>query len=832
MSSVDVTENAKKRKFIRKSSSASNSCESLSADESCSASSAGSEGGSVSVSESKEPQVCEAITDASRAGVSKSSSLVGLCWRFLCDAMLVTFIISTVLGVVHNTNQPKIRAAFRPRPFLVGPHVSDYYQGNVFQAFQDAGQFENSLLMFYAPWDRESQQARSVLLEVGKFFSETDILIAAVNCWYPTSDCAKEFGGKASGTRYPVFIFYPSRLKGIQYRGPVLADHLIDWVRRARYPLTPLLSLQHFHTVHSEHSSLLLGYLPSLTTNSLDINLVPLLQCSHHLLETDPATRVLVTSDPALARGLHLHVNHPVRLVTWNSTVSYPNKTVDGARCGLWSLRRVTRPASWLQLPARKSLVLSKMLGEQSLLVFSPRLRLRRSYLETAVTEVAARYSDCNSTSTTAHFLAALRSRLSLRKDNVGACQSKLAIRSSCLLRSFSSESRELRPACQHAPLHNVSGHCDLAGPADSLDQEVDFLLSEAEAERRHEAQYGEGGGWGRGSSAQYWAETDPVSGLGCKNNRSLNILMVDSRSQGGLHLLADSLGLDLSHLPALAVISVAEESLSLVSTVAETQNLTEALQGALLSWHSGQAESTNGLRSSDRSSRVQLGRDCSSGQAEVSCLQQVTRDNFQSEILQSNQSTVLLYTSSFCSQCSVTAHVVHSVNRILAGVEDIQFRMVDTTRNDLNWQFTALAYPSVIFFPSKRKENSRVFPTNKELNSTSLLNFILSNLSPEQRLRLALNSCDNNCVAKLKLHASHKLKTLDHFIKRRSISRSLTNTRLGTVLVKQIRHVRTVLYVLTALSERESPRDGLNLPQSGSQKYYSAIVEKFMNFS
>ena len=130
-----------------------------------------------------------------------------LCWRILCDTMLVTFIISTVLGVVHNSNQPKIRAAFRPRPFIVGSHVKDYYQGNVFQAFKDAGQFENSLLMFYAPWDRESQEARPALLELGKFFSETDILIAAVNCWYPTSDCAKEFGGKASGTRYPVFIF-------------------------------------------------------------------------------------------------------------------------------------------------------------------------------------------------------------------------------------------------------------------------------------------------------------------------------------------------------------------------------------------------------------------------------------------------------------------------------------------------------------------------------------------------------------------------------------------------------------------------------------------------
>lgn len=139
--------------------------------------------------------------------------LCKLCWHLLCDIMLIIFILSSVLGVVTNTNQPKIRGAPRPRPFIIGGNVKDYYQGNVFQTFKDARKFENSLLMYYAAWDRESQEARAVLLKIGEFFSQTDILVAGVNCWYPTSDCAKEFGGKSSGTRYPVFIFYPSAIK-------------------------------------------------------------------------------------------------------------------------------------------------------------------------------------------------------------------------------------------------------------------------------------------------------------------------------------------------------------------------------------------------------------------------------------------------------------------------------------------------------------------------------------------------------------------------------------------------------------------------------------------
>ena len=146
----------------------------------------------------------------------------------------------------------------------------------------------------------------------------------------------QEFGGKASGNRFPVFVFYPSYLKvmsffltwfktvnnssevilifqGIQYRGPIRADHLISWILRCRYPVIPLLDVNHFNQISTEHSNVLVGYLPQLRTNKLDSNLPPLLQCANSLLETDPDTRVLVTSDANLARALHLHVNHPLR---------------------------------------------------------------------------------------------------------------------------------------------------------------------------------------------------------------------------------------------------------------------------------------------------------------------------------------------------------------------------------------------------------------------------------------------------------------------------------------------------------------------------------------
>ena len=72
----------------------------------------------------------------------------------------------------------------KPVPFFSRSshhRVTDYYKGDVFrvnnrfhkhnlqvdfQAFSDAGQYENSLFMFYAPWDRASQEARETLIQV------------------------------------------------------------------------------------------------------------------------------------------------------------------------------------------------------------------------------------------------------------------------------------------------------------------------------------------------------------------------------------------------------------------------------------------------------------------------------------------------------------------------------------------------------------------------------------------------------------------------------------------------------------------------------------------
>ena len=726
--------------------------------------------------------------------------------------LLLSLILSTVLGVVTNSGQPAVRGSPRVRPFLPGTRVRDYYTGNVFQAFRDAGQYENALVMFYAAWDRESQQARGLLAQAAQFFSQTDILVAAVNCWQPTSDCAKEFSSKTSGNKFPAFMFYPASSSGLQYRGPLQADQLIRWVQHARsrsallkrsrtdfvcrYAVTPLQDLDHLARLQAAHPvGLLVGYTPFTRPATLDPNWEGLLGTALLLLEAVPdrGLAVAVTADHGLARQLHLHLHHPVRLLTpGQPPLVFPNKTVEAGRLAGWALQnRHPAPAPWLRLPGRKSHTLSRTLGPHSLLVFTQHSALRPSSVERVVDRVAAQYRDCEPSP--AHKLVSSRSPV----QSSQACLVPL----NCNIRSFSEES-DPGPACRPSLHHNLTAGSRGPSPARWTDPMMELLATEWRAEVAGLA------GWRAGDPGPALLEEEAgaaVAGLGCNTNRSLSILLVDT-GPGGLSSLADSLGVRLvAGQPSLALMSTVEESVMQVAV--SPANLSQAVEAALLTWHgAGGDHGQPGLRSSQRTAGyLELGS-AGCGAAD-SCLAQITRDSWPVEVAARPGPLVVFFTRPDCSQCSVSSHVLHTVAALLRPVPNLQFRMVDCSRNDLVWQFTALAFPSVVFFPASGAGNTRVFPADLQLNSTNLLSFVLSNLPARARLRLALASCGPVCLARVRAAATARLARLKAAVVR---GREAGGARRGRI-AQHIRYVKTVLYVSAALAEAEPSQ----LPQA-----------------
>lgn len=121
----------------------------------------------------------------------------------------------------------------------------------------------------------------------------------------------------------------------------------------------------------------------------------------------------------------------------------------------------------------------------------------------------------------------------------------------------------------------------------------------------------------------------------------------------------------------------------------------------------------------------------------------------------------IVLYKTKTCAFCSVASHVFHSVKRLISP-KLVKFVTIDASENDLPWAFTALAVPSILYFhgpastPARKSSNNetRAFPLEKPLSVPNLLSFIVANLDPEGRVKLAMSICGEDCVHNLQIEA------------------------------------------------------------------------------
>ena len=111
--------------------------------------------------------------------------------------------------------------------------VTDWYKGQITAAIEEARASDLAFVMFYAPWDAESQNARRELELAAKYLHEK-VAFAAVNCWQPGSECKRQY---SKVYKWPVLIAYPTHGRGIQYNGPLEAFHMIRFLLNMCQPL-------------------------------------------------------------------------------------------------------------------------------------------------------------------------------------------------------------------------------------------------------------------------------------------------------------------------------------------------------------------------------------------------------------------------------------------------------------------------------------------------------------------------------------------------------------------------------------------------------------------
>jgi len=744
---------------------------------------------------------------------------------------------ASIMGLAAT--QLSTRPPAKPEPFFSSSSwVDDYFAGDIYAAMQEAQAFPaGALILFYAPWDADSISARDEMEAVSMAFEDhTGLYFAAVNCWTSAGRCYADFGGgKASNPRpelLPIFVFYPPDGRGVKYYGPVAAPALTQFLLNAQRPLEPIASAADLVTLRaaSTGGGALVGYFPNLfpprQNGKVEANFRNFLSAAYELLEYDPFRRevghLAVVTSPDVAFQLHLNRNQPVRYFAWNSTgpadsTVYPNKTITSADALFrWAASTADvhpRLVSWTGAVGKKSKFLSSRFlagGGHSLLVFTPR-RLDHHYDETAglVRETSALYRRCdiNSTDTLSEVMYARRRAAALDLDarlarcaadpwfvrrfcrerqggEACVCDPGRAGNHTARVVSFSTlaDDQQERPmrlkravGFSQQPLYDVLVHNSLVshwrlGCALAAVDPSTCALSNGEKNMWEEQPLN-----GR--------EGISVEGLACADNRTLNFYLFDSVTQ---YSLARRLGLDLNaHGTAAVIVDVHGE----VAHVLDGDVTASSLESFIRDFHLNR-KNLKRLRLSPKLS-PRPSRD-ESETTKKDKIKSLSALDFESSVNQPNCSVVLLYTSRTCGVCPAVAHAFHSVRLLLDPVSAaVDFAVVDSAVNDLPWQFTALSTPSVLFFPpgdTVGKAESRAFPAEKAFNVTNLLSFVLANLPKEERLKLSMSLCDDDCLLASRVEISRRimqsvkadssLSTLDEFLMKEQSRRGLTPPR------------------------------------------------------
>lgn len=159
-----------------------------------------------------------------------------MCLKFVLSTLLI---LATVQFSFPETSHRVVPQRFFPAYSL----VKDYYSGDLQQLAEKLHYSDLAFVMYYAPWDRDSQQARAQFVAAARQLQD-QVLFAAINCWQPDSSC--RLNHKVGS--FPALVLHVNtgvskgsgavlrENRALSYNGPLQADHMARFVSAALRP--------------------------------------------------------------------------------------------------------------------------------------------------------------------------------------------------------------------------------------------------------------------------------------------------------------------------------------------------------------------------------------------------------------------------------------------------------------------------------------------------------------------------------------------------------------------------------------------------------------------
>ncbi|KAL8175268.1 UNVERIFIED_CONTAM: Thioredoxin domain-containing protein 11 [Gekko kuhli] len=654
--------------------------------------------------------------------------------------------------------------------------VVDFFLGQLDHAELVRRDSEITLFFFYAPWCGQSLAAREDIEKVASSLAD-QVLFVAINCWWNQGKCRKQ----KHFFYFPVIYLYHRSFGPIEYKGPLNAVYIEQFVRRVMRPLLYISSPSRLQRFLSSYEPGVLGYF-EFNASPQPPGYLTFFASALHSLNKDHLGTVHfgVITDKLIAKEVPLTNSGSVYLHRHvNASLLFPHKAMNYTAENIcrWASENQETFIRWLRPHGGKSLLLNHELKKgPALLLFLPFDPLAEDQpLVDEISSLALAYNRCNrsgpggggeTSPPTAPFPPAEPSPIAQSpccntvvlppqppaisrthnvcelcvNQTVGVQPSRLGglpcsfFQIEAALDSFYLKERTFvrvvsRTAARcsnflssYSPFSYYTACCRTV---DGGLRSLLFGSPETPPPLPPDVAFSS-----RGKS---WGEEPPrpmphiEERRGLLSDGAVTGLSCRTNKTLNLYLLDSNLfwtyaeRLGAPRLPPTkefaAIVDLKEEAHFVLG---QSRALGRPhLETFIQNYSVLYSPLKRHLTGSQRSARF----------GAPHRIREVTTDTFQEVVLTSDKDVLLLYYAPWCGFCAALNHVFIQLARILP--ENFVVARVDASQNDLPWEFMTDHLPNILFFPRQRKDQSVKFPEEFPATLPNLLKFLLRHSSP-----------------------------------------------------------------------------------------------------
>lgn len=749
-----------------------------------------------------------------------------LVGRAVCFILAILF---TIIAVITNS-QYSTRKIPPPKPFFTGQTwVEDFYEGELYYALLKATKYDVIFLMLYAPWDADSQNARSEFETACRYFHKK-VYCAAVNCWHANAGCKAFFDNIVM---YPMFLVDLHNIPSIRYNGEIVASHMIRFLSTVMKPLERMCSVEKFHTLRYTCDALIVSFLPDYNWYKRYYT------ASLRILEYDPRREVCWSfiTDSNVAQSLDMKA-FSMKMYLWNETKEF-NDSFSSKNIIRWVRENVQMLTQWIFFKNARSNRLADLVQfNPAVILFTPRnmyLDYVPSYLlfKESVMEFKNCFIDLNMSQRRKYIAEKRKKIIDDHKYWKKVCNTKFNLQAknynskilniinqnynkytfkSVNILSNVTETKYIHQTNSASRKITLDGYNFTLNSNDDDQSPQNLVLLHIREKCRqinmlkktYEYTF---------LSLEFEDQVDDlVPNSLCRLNNTYSFFAVDSLLYS--HFAA-ALGINLDNYKDRTTIVIFdntnEEAFVLPVGFEEKSAMHELMMNStnhiISRWMKSTEDSLIYINRYNKSNNVMT---------DETCVLELNSGSFQSVVFNLTQHVIVYYYTPYCSYCQVSAYTFLSVAHMLKNFSQVTFARIDGENNDLPWYLVPQSYPTIILFPAKRKSESVAFPPSRELTVENLLDFVLSNVDVEIKLRYMIAECDkykhmeykaqeamfNQCIISVKTYC---LGLINNLVKKYKDTTVADNNKTNgsiilTAMVDRLKYLKSIYFNLDSL--------------------------------